>query len=209
MRRIDGRLIIGVLLIAGGVFYLLENLGVVTWGRLVWAGVAALGGVVLLGGLARDRTLWWLAIPGIALLGIAGVIVLEYLNPALGSQWSGPLFLGAIGLSFWLAYALDRQMWWALIPGGVLVTLAVVAALDSVGGIETGGVFFLGLGATFAIVALAPGQRPNTRWALYPAAVLALIGALQLVGFERAMGYLWPVALIAFGGFLLLRAVRR
>jgi len=207
MKRIDGRLIAGVLLIAGGVFYLLETLGIVTWGSLIWAAAAAVAGLALLTGLARDRTAWWLAIPGVSLLGLAAIIALDYLSP--GSAWSGTVFLGAIGLSFWVVYMLDRQMWWAIIPGGVLVTLAVVAGLDDMTGIDTGGIFFLGLAGTFALVAALPSERHAMRWALYPAAILGVMGLLLMVGFERAISYIWPVALIAVGGFLLLRAVRR
>jgi hypothetical protein len=207
MKRMDGRLIAGVLLIAGGLFYLLDTLGIVTWGSLIWAAAAAVGGLALLAGLARDRTAWWLAIPGVSLLGLAAIIILDYLSP--GSVWSGTVFLGAIGLSFWIVYLLDRQMWWAIIPGGVLVTLAVVAGLDDMTGFNTGGVFFLGLAGTFALVAALPSERRAMRWALYPAAILGVMGLLLLVGFERAINYVWPVALIAVGGFLLLRAARR
>jgi len=209
MKRIDARVIVGVLLIVGGILYLLDNLNIVTWGSLVWAGAAGVAGLVLLGGLARDRTLWWLAIPGITLLGLSAIIILEYVSPSFGNQWSGTVFLGAIGLSFWAVYLLDRQMWWAIIPGGVLVTLALVAGLDDIEGFDTGGVFFLGLAGTFALVAALPTGRGAMRWALYPAAILGVMGLLLLVGFTRAINYIWPVALIAVGGFLLLRAVRR
>jgi hypothetical protein len=209
MKRLDGRLIVGVLLIVGGLLYLLDNLNIVTWGSLVWAAAAAVGAIVLLGGLVRDRTQWWLAIPGLALLGIALIITLDYLSPAFSDQWSGSLFLGIIGLAFWLAYILDRQMWWAIIPGGVLVTLAVVAGLDEMTSLDTGGVFFLGLAATFGLVALLPGERQAMRWAFFPAGILGIMGVLLIVGFERAINFIWPLALIAAGGFLLLRALRR
>jgi hypothetical protein len=208
MKNLDGRLVLGVLLVAGGVLYLLDTLNIVTWGSLVWAAAAAAGGLVLLAGLLRDRTAWWLAIPGLTLLGLAAVISLDNLNPSF-SQWSGSVFLGAIGLSFWVVYILDRQMWWAIIPGGVLVTLAVVAGLEDSVGIDSGSVFFLGLALTFLLVAVIPNERQAMRWALYPAAILGVMGVLLLVGFENAIGYIWPVALIAVGGFLLLRAARR
>jgi hypothetical protein len=209
IERIDGRLIVGVLLVAAGVLYLLGNLLNLSFGSLVWAGAAALGGLVLLGGLLRDRSAWWLAIPGLTLLGLATIIAIDALTPSFGDQWSGSIFLGAIGLSFWVVYILDRQMWWAIIPGGVLTTLAVVAGLEDQVGLDTGAVFFLGLGLTFLLVAVIPSERHAMRWAFFPAAILGIMGLMLFVGFENALGYVWPIALIGVGGFLLLRAARR
>ena len=37
------------------------------------------------------------------------------------------MFLGTIGLSFWVIYLTRRDFWWAVIPGGALMTLALVA----------------------------------------------------------------------------------
>ena len=41
MKRLDMRLMAGLLLIVGGLFYLLNNLGIIRWGGLVWAAAAA------------------------------------------------------------------------------------------------------------------------------------------------------------------------
>lgn len=208
MRRLDPRLIFGLLLIGGGLIYLLHNLGLIHWGNLVWGAAAAVAGVIFLAIVARDRGMWWALIPGLSLLGAAGLVALDYLAPTLAAQWGGPLFLGAIGLSFWLIYALDRALWWAIIPGGVLVTLALVAGLDNREGLQTGGIFFLGLGATFLLVGVAPNPHGQQRWAFVPAAVLLVLGLLLMVGFVAAINYLWPLALIVAGLFWLLRAFR-
>ena len=116
--------------------------------------------------------------------------------------------MGAIGLSFWIVYLVDRAHWWAIIPGGVLVTLAAVAALDKAADGVSGGVFFLGLGATFLLVALAPNPHGRMRWGYIPAAVLLVFGALLIVGFTDALRFAAPAGLILAGGFLLLRAFR-
>jgi hypothetical protein len=207
----DARLVIGLLLIAGGVLYLLDNLGVVRWGGLVWAAAALVGALAFLGVVARDRAMWWALIPGVTLLGLAATISLGELAPALGDRWGGALFLGSIGLSFWLIYVLSRANWWAVIPGGVLLTLAAVAGLEDGMGIDVPGVFFLGLGLTFLLVAVIPtDQGPlRMRWALIPGAILLAMGALFAVGFETAIGYVWPAALILGGLALLWRAFRR
>ena len=209
MRRPDARLIFGLLLIAAGTLYLLQNLGLIHWGNLVWGVAAGVAGLLFLAVVVRDRAMWWAIIPALTLLGVAGLVALTYVAPALGEKWGGTVFLGAIGLSFWIVYVLDRERWWAIIPGGVLLTLALVAGLDQRGDNQTGGIFFLGLGATFLLVGIAPNPHGHLRWAFIPAAVLLVMGLLLMVGFEASINYIWPLALIAGGLFLLLRAFRR
>lgn len=64
------------------------------------------------------------------------------MHPIFLAPLAGPAFLGSIGVGFALVYLADRSHWWAIIPGGVLGTLAAVAAIDEVGygDIETGGI---------------------------------------------------------------------
>ena len=69
----------------------------------------------------------------------------------------------------------------------------------------------LGWAAVFAL-SRRFGDVPNT-WALIPALVMAVVGTLLLsagVG-ERVLGLvgtLWPLALVAFGGYLVVRTQR-
>ena len=210
MRKLDPRLIGGLLLIGAGVIYLLQNLGYIHWANIVWGVAAGIAGLAFLALVVSHRQYWWAVIPGLTLLAVAAIVGLDDLAPALLSRWSGQIFLGAIGLSFWIIYLLDRGMWWAIIPGGVLLTLAGVAALsNSDNGPQVGGVFFLGLGATFLLVGIAPNPHGALRWAFIPATVLLVMGLLLFVGFEAAINYLWPVALIAGGLFFILRAFRQ
>ena len=37
------------------------------------------------------------------------------------TYWGGALFLGCIGIAFWVIYLADRARWWGIIPGGVLL----------------------------------------------------------------------------------------
>ena len=70
-------------------------------------------------------------------------------------DWGGFFFLGFLGLGFLAVYFSGRERWWAIIPGGVLLTLGFISVLNNVyGGRETGGFFFLGLGLTFLLVAV-------------------------------------------------------
>jgi hypothetical protein len=209
MRKLDARLVGGLLLVVGGLLYLLQNLGLIVWGGLFWGAAAGVAGVLLLAVVIRDRKQWWAVIPALVLLAVAALAALAILAPPLADRWGGTLFLGAIGLSFWILYLLDRDKWWALIPGGVLVTLAAVANLDQGSDFQAGGIFFLGLAATFALVALLPTPHGQMRWAFIPAAVLLVFGLLLFVGLQSIINYIWPVALIIAGLFILVRAFRR
>ena len=208
MRRLDARLVGGLLLVGAGVIYLLQNLGYLLWANLIWGTAAALTGLLFLALVVGNRNHWWAVIPGLTLLAVATIIALGYLAPSLVARWSGPIFLAAIGLSFWVIYLLDRGLWWAIIPGGVLLTLAGVAALDRDNGPQLGGVFILGLSATFLLVGIAPNPHGALRWAFIPAAILFLLGLLLFVGLHAAINYVWPLALIAVGLFVILRAFR-
>jgi len=209
MRKPDPRLIGGLLLVAGGLIYLLQNLGLIHWGNLVWGIAAGLAALVFIGLVFVDHRQWWAIIPAFVLLAVAALFALDYFASPLSTQWGGLIFLGAIGLSFWMIYVLDRDKWWAIIPGGVLLTLAAVARLDQGAYIQTGGIFFVGLGATFLLVAFAPIPQGQMRWAFIPAAVLLVLGLLLFVGLQAAINYIWPVALIIGGLLLMLRAFRR
>jgi hypothetical protein len=89
-----------------------------------------------------------------------------------------------------------------LIPAGVLTTLAgMTVAADRFGEFETAGFFFLGLAATFLLVALLAGMR----WAYWPALVLGVMGVLGLASLFEIANYIWAASLIAAGAFLLFR----
>ncbi len=157
-----------------------------------------------------DRRQWWALIPGCILLGLAAVIFNEA-NHYAPSLVSGTIFLFSIALPFWLIYA-TKRWWWALIPAGVLTVLAIMPIIsnDLLPGQIIGGIFFLGLAAVFALVRLATLSNPNMGWAWWPAGILAIFGALTiLLGTASIAQYLWPVALIVLGGWLLLRNFTR
>ncbi len=121
--------------------------------------------------------------------------------------WGGAFFLGSIGLAFWVIYFVRRDFWWAVIPGGVLVTLAVVAALgENLPGMATGGIFFLGLALTFALVYLLPVEEGRQRWAAIPALVLGAFGLLLTLSLGGIINYLWAIGLIVAGVYLLTRS---
>jgi hypothetical protein len=199
MKRLDGRIFGGILLILGGVLLLLQKMlpGFLVFENLPGLYVALgfwIASLVFLFFLLRGE--WWAAIPGLTLAGIGSLI-------AFGEQlgdWGGSVVVGSIGLSFLLIYLIRRDFWWALIPGGVLVSIALGI------GIQNGmpSVFFLGLGVTFALVALLGKQV----WAWWPAGILAALGVIFLTPLVGLYDYIQAIALI-LGGLILIYFVFR
>lgn len=206
MKRFDPRIVIGTLLIvAGGLGFLqafgfLRNASDVFWGLVFLVA----GGVFLYmfaGGSASGQ--WWAVIPGLVLAGIGVLILLPDSLDNLG----GGVFLGAIGLSFWLIYFSGRERWWAIIPGGVLFTLALVTILPErlFGGTDSGGVFFLGLATTFLLVAILADMQ----WAFWPAGALGVFGVFLFFQSQvYLLSYLAAAVLIGAGLFIILRSLR-
>lgn len=209
MKWIESRVIWGILLIMLGGLFLLQTLGIFEGVvALVWALLFGGGGLFFLFLFFSRRDYWWALIPGFTLLGLAGLIALETLLPEAGGGLGGALFLSGIGLSFWTIYFVRREYWWAIIPGGTMFTLAVVAAVSTVvDGAATGGLFFLGLALTFGLLSMVQTPQGRMRWALIPAAVLGIMGLVVFAAATPLINYLWPAALILIGLFLLLRAV--
>lgn len=206
------RLAAGILLVAAGILVLLQNFGILRSGlSLLWSLCFLAAGVIFTFVFLTDRKNWWAVIPGFTLLGIGALILLDWALPATGGRWGGPLFLGALGAAFWVIYANRREQWWPIIPGGVLLTLAFVAALDDAVGVigfDTGSLFFLGLAGTFFLVYLL-AQPNKMTWALYPAGILAAIGVVIAISSSSLTRYLGPVALLIAGGYLVYRALAR
>ena len=204
MRRIDPRLLIGVLLVVGGILSLLDIQGIISNASgIFWGLIFVAGGLVFLFMLFSDPNNWWAAFPGFTLLGLAAS---SFLPDSL-EAYDGLVFFSGISMAFWWVYFSDRERWWAIIPAGVLLTLGIVSALDNVTGLETGGSFFLGLGLTFILVAILPGGSSRS-WALIPGTILLIFGALIGTPFFGIAEYFWPAVLIVLGGYFLFRFFR-
>ena len=171
------------------------------------------------------------AIPGSVFLGLTAVILITQLWPGPAAYWAGAFLFLFMGAGFGAVYVRERSNWWALIPCGVMLTLALVVALPPAWeGMPIAAVLFLGLAATFAALSLVPvrpehrpGQpaavpaQPGTeeparmKWPLIPAAVLAVMGlifAVQATALLSASEYFVPVLLVLAGAALLVYAYR-
>jgi len=191
------------------VMFLLQNLGILPLGNLFWALLLALAGIFFFSIFFQQRANWWALIPGFTLFSITILIALDWLLPNLAGKLGGPIVLGGIGVSFIAIFLIDRENWWALIPGGVMLTLTVVTGLDSaLPGFETGGIFFMGLGLTFATLGAVSNPDSDLRWAWIPAVILLIAGLLFVAAVEDLLVYIWPAGLILIGAYLIFRALR-
>jgi hypothetical protein len=204
-----GRLIWGLSLIAIGAFFLMQQLG---WFGAVqfpfWAFAFGLLGVIFLVTFVGDRRQWWALIPGCIMLGLTAVIVNSE-NEFLSDAQASALFLFSIGLPFLLIYLVDRRMWWALIPGGVLSVIALITFLTgSVGisGTTITAIILFGLAIVFGLLRFATRANPFMGWATWVAIILAVIGVLVLFSGPVAVAVVGPAVLIGLGLFLLARA---
>lgn len=156
----------------------------------------------------NNRARGWAALVAYV-LGVLGIAPLMA-SGGENASYYGPVFLLAVALPFFLVYFQSAQRWWAILPAGVLTTLAVVAAL-AIGGLirneSQGGyanaVLMSGLAVTFAVVWL----RHARAWAMVLAVVLALM-AVASAFFANHYQLLWPLAIILGGVYLLYSALR-
>jgi len=207
-KKLDIRILWGgLLIIAGGLFLLQEmNLIPSAW-NFIWSVVFVVAGLMFLVTYIRDRSQWWPLIPGLGLLALGLLISVDEFFP--GAEWTGAVFLGSIGIAFWIVYFINRENWWAVIPAGVLTTLTLVVILEpNLQGDADGGIFMLGLVLTFILLGTLPTSYGKMVWAFIPGSIISIIGLLLLGNAIEIFHFLWPIALILLGGYFIFRFFR-
>ena len=218
MKSANASIIAGIVLMMLGVLLMLDRVGVLDSGAIVAPLVFAAAGVLFLSVFARRREHWWAIIPGSVFLGLAAVITSSEFTGSGASAGFLFLFMGA---GFGAVYVRVPDNWWAIIPAGVMLTLGVIVALPpALQGLPIAAVLFLGLAATFVVLALIPVRipddgRPGTlrdghlKWPLIPAGVLAVLGvimALQAAAVLIPLDFAVPAVMIAAGVALVVYA---
>ena len=203
MGLLRSRMLWGVLLILAGIVFLLDSLDILSLGGYFVTGLFVLGGLVFLSVFLGNREHWWALIPGVILLSLGAVIFIDQTDPNRFENLSGVIFLGGIGLAFLLVYLTHRENWWALIPAGVMFTVALTAGIgENLEGSGMPGILFLGMGVTFVMVAILPNPSGRMTWAFIPAGILLVMGLLFMAAQASLVNYVWPIALILVGLFL-------
>lgn len=208
-KRLDQRIIPGIVLIGIGTLFLLQNLGFFHGGfTILWSALIGGAGVTALYFYATNREHWWALIPGSTLIGIALSMLFGAAFPSLSDSIGGAFVLGGIATGFWVIYFTTRSAtysrWWAIIPAGVLTSLAVNSALSPV--MNTEGFFLIGLGLTFILLTQLPEQ--DLRWGYIPGGILTAIGLLTMPLLSNLFNLLWPLALIGVGGYVIIKNFR-
>jgi hypothetical protein len=141
-----------------GVLLVLAGLATLLGGR---GGLGLLAELAWIIGLGMAAMVAWRLLGGRARLPIRLVVhaALTLTAAATTTVLSGPAFLGFAAVGFWLVYRTPSgghaTTGWAIIPAGVLTTLAAVAGVDALRpGWDTGAVFLLGMTATFTAIYL-------------------------------------------------------
>lgn len=193
----------GILLIGFGVLALAQQMGYIDQlPEQVWMWVFAL--ISLLAFIMYAFSGWrqwgWLFPAGV--FGGLAVTIALATNNVDSAAVASSLFFGLL-IPFAAAYFTDRvRNWWALIPGGVMLFLALATLLvDSAGGEWVGALFLFMIALSFLVVYL--NNRTRT-WALIVAYVCAVLGIAPMLaaGGETAAYYgsvfLFAVALPFF-----------
>lgn len=210
----DYRTLLGILLIVGGALLGAQQLGYLRgdWNDAVFAGLWALGALFFFDLYRRDRTQWWFGLVAFILAGLAASNLLSLFFPAIGDAIGGAIFFGAMAFGFILVYRRDSNNWWALIPAGVMLSLATITVADDLPfqlPFDEGGLLFIGIGLTFLVLTQIKVAGENLSWAIYPAIPLILFGLFVAFGRSASWNVLWPVLIIIFGLYFLVDAMRK
>lgn len=148
----------------------------------------------------------------VMILGLLGILftygVIPYADEILGS-----LFLYSVFAVFIFVYIKDDKKWWAIIPAGVLFSLATIVVLDVYHLVDhesEGVVILMGLSLTFFYLWQMRDERNKLDWAKYPAAILGAITVFLYLAYAE-----WPsvqimlsLAFLITGLFFVVKALK-
>jgi len=178
----------GVLLVGVGLLALARQMGYIDQvPDTLWIWIFAL--VSLLALLSYGLSGWqqwgWLFPAGV--FGGLAVTIALAINNVDSAAVGSPLFFGLL-IPFGVAYLTDRaRNWWALIPGGVMLFLALTTlTVDSIGGEWIGSLFLFLIGLSFLVVYLNNRARAWALLVAYILGVLSLAPAMASGGGDTA-----------------------
>jgi hypothetical protein len=187
----------GMLLIMGGVLALAQQMGYIEsispqMGLYSFAAISLVALVMY--ALSGWKEWGWLFPVGV--FGGLAVTTAMAINNVNTAAVGSPIFFGLL-IPFVVAYLTDRaRNWWALIPGGVMLFLALTTLLvDSTGGEWIGSLFLFM--AAFAFLVVYLNNRTRT-WALLVAYIFGVLGiAPAMASGGESATYYGPVFLFA------------
>lgn len=210
----DSRNILGLILILAGAFLALEQFGLIPGSARsgLFGALLVIAAIALFSVYFTDTKRWWAAMVGFFVSGLAVSSLLSTFMPEVGETLSGPLFLASMSLGFASVYITNREMWWAIIPSGVMLSLAAVAYFESLPGelpFQPAGLLFIGLGLTFMLLSTIKSGGQQLSWGIYPGIPLFIFGLMLALGTEQSWAIVGPLMLIAGGAWLLYSSLRK
>ena len=201
----------GFLLAGGGALWLADATGVVSVSAVVVAIFFALAGIGFAVDFARDSHSWWAAIPAGALLGLGALVAFVEVTAA-PDAWGASMLLAGSGLGFAAVYLRNRDHWWALVPAGLLLSVAIIVASTPIVGPGEGvAVVVLGvIAAILVALAFIPIRGRRMLWLLVPAGMLGVVAGFLARGAAEALepfNWVSPAALLVVGVVVVFRAL--
>ncbi len=196
----------GTSLLVSGIILMAANLGQFDqWTEyivLAVIGLSALSGVVFLVGYVSNRERWWLWLPATTLLSLAAVVYLGH-KGTFPLTWLLSLLAFGVAVGFFIVYLLDNKHWWAVVPGGLMLALALLVGFATkFSPHDLAGFFFIALGIVAALIYLIRfGEKEAWPAALFTVIFLTLgFLLLSLEGWERGtLTKFWPALLVLLG----------
>jgi hypothetical protein len=195
----------------GGALWLADATEVVSLSPVVAGTFFALAGIGFAVDFARDSQNGWAAIPAGALIGLGALIAFVEVTTA-PDEWGAAILLVGSGLGFAAVYFRRRDQGWALVPAGLLLSVAVVvASVPVVDRQEDVAVIVLGIiAAALVALALIPFRGRPMVWPLIPAAIVGVVGVFLARGQAEALepfNWVSPAALLVVGLVIVFRAL--
>jgi hypothetical protein len=199
-KRSNQTWLIGGLLIALGVVFLLNQLIPGLFTGLIWAAAFAIGGLVVYGWYLANKSQWWVLIPAYVMWCVASYILLGTTMSFLRGEVIGAWVMATIGFPFLYVYLRNRLQWWALIPAYTMGAIGLLILLSMIlNGLQVAAYVMFAIAAPFFFVYL---RNREHWWALIPGSIMAFIGMMFALA---GAAYLIPALMIVAGIFLLVR----
>lgn len=145
--------------------------------------------------MRENRIGLWVAL-GLVVAGV--LLLLDSLNVFWGRRGTVGAILFAVGGAVFLGvFARDRRQWWAAIPGGALVGLALASLLGPEAGRWSPLAFLGSIGLGFGLVYLSDREQ---WWSLIPAGALLSVGAISALPGRGRGGVLFLGLAVTFAG---------
>lgn len=195
----------GGMLIVIGVVALLDTF--IDLGPWIWVAILTIGGLLVLGVYATDRSEKWLLIPCYILFAVAGLIIVVTLD-VLVDAFIATYVLYAIAIPFLVGFLLNRENWGLLIPAYVLFavgTMVPLIELNVLYDILVAAYVMFAIAIPFFVVYI---RNNENWWALIPGGILAVIGLAFLIA-EAAVELIFAIGLILAGLLIVIRQFRK